>query len=123
MTKSKEQPIIPADKLALYDALIATIPDVERKGAANPYTSLNGHMFTILSPEGVLGLRLPKTAREDFLTRYNAHLREAYGIIQKEYVEVPEDVFRNTEELKPFFRVSYDYVNSLKPKPAKKARS
>jgi hypothetical protein len=103
--------------------LIATIPDVERKGAANPYTSLNGHMFSILSPEGILGLRLPKEAREDFLIRYNAQLREAYGIIQKEYVAVPDEVFKNTEELKPFFRMSYDYVQSMKPKPTKKAKS
>src|ERR1041385_5035360 len=114
MSKSKKKNTIPPDKLALYDALIASIPNVERKGAANPYTSWNGHMFSILSPEGRLGLRLPKEAREDFLTRYNAHLREAYGIIQKEYVAVPDEVFKNTAELSAFFRASYDYVNSLK---------
>jgi hypothetical protein len=33
---------IPADKLELYEKLVATNPKVERKGAANPYTSLNG---------------------------------------------------------------------------------
>jgi hypothetical protein len=123
MSKKPEQSSVPADKLALYDALIATIPDVERKDAANPYTSLNGHMFSILSPEGTLGLRLPKEAREDFLIRYNAQLREAYGIIQKEYVAVPDEVFKNTAELQSFFRASYDYVGSLKPKPKKKVKS
>lgn len=123
MTKKPETSSIPADKLALYDALIATLPDVERKGAANPYTSQNGNMFSILSPDGKLGLRLPKAAREDFLTRYNTHLREAFGIIQKEYVEVPDEVFKNTAELKVFFRMSYDYVNALKPKPTKKPKS
>ena len=39
-----KKPNIPADKLALYDKLIARHPGIERKGAANPYTSLNGHM-------------------------------------------------------------------------------
>jgi hypothetical protein len=34
-----KEPDIPADKLALYDKLIATMPEIERKGAANPYTS------------------------------------------------------------------------------------
>jgi hypothetical protein len=68
-------------------------------------------------------LRLPQAAREDFITRYNAHLREAYGIVQKEYVEVPDEVFENTAELKVFFHMSYDYVKSLKPKPTKKAKS
>jgi hypothetical protein len=33
----------------LYDKLIATNPKIERKGAANPYTSLNGNMFTLLA--------------------------------------------------------------------------
>ncbi len=41
---------IPADKLALYEKLIATNPKIKRKGAANPYTSLNGHMFSYLDP-------------------------------------------------------------------------
>jgi hypothetical protein len=120
MSKKKEQNSIPADKSALYDALIATIPNLERKGAANPYTSFNGHMFSILSPDGSLGLRLPKEARESFLTRHNAHLREAFGIVQKEYVVVPDELFKNTQELKPFFHISYDYVKSLKPKPRQK---
>jgi hypothetical protein len=35
--------------VGLYDALIATIPETERKGDANPYTSLNGNMFTLLN--------------------------------------------------------------------------
>jgi hypothetical protein len=43
-----KKPDIPADRLALYDKLIATMPEIERKGAANPYTSHNGHMFSLL---------------------------------------------------------------------------
>ena len=58
---------IPPDKLALYDKLIGTHPKIERKGAANPYTSLNGHMFTYLNPAGTLALRLPGDEREKFL--------------------------------------------------------
>jgi hypothetical protein len=30
---------IPPDKLALYEKLVKSSPKVERKGAANPYTS------------------------------------------------------------------------------------
>jgi hypothetical protein len=46
---------------ALYDKLIATIPEIERKGDANPYTSLNGNMFTLLH-QSKLAIRLPKRA-------------------------------------------------------------
>jgi hypothetical protein len=42
----------PSDKLALYEKLVATNPDVERKGATVPYTSVNGHMSSYLSKEG-----------------------------------------------------------------------
>jgi hypothetical protein len=40
------------DKLDSCEKLIATNPNVERKGATVPYTSLNGHMFSYLSKEG-----------------------------------------------------------------------
>ena len=35
-------------KVELYETLIATIPNLERKGDANPYTAVNGNMFTLL---------------------------------------------------------------------------
>jgi hypothetical protein len=111
---------IPADILALYDQLLKTNPKVERKGAANAYTSLNGNMFTLLNPSGSLAMRLPKEAREEFLKKYKAKLFEAHGTVMQEYVAVPEKLLRNTEELKKYFEVSYAYVSSLRPKPSKK---
>jgi len=56
-----------SEKLALYDKLVATNPDVERKGATVPYTSINGHMFSYLSNEGKLALRLSTDLRDAFL--------------------------------------------------------
>ena len=53
----------PDDKVLLYEKLVATHPKVERKGATVPYTSLNGHMFSYLSKDGKLALRLPDEAR------------------------------------------------------------
>ena len=35
----------------------------------------------------------------------------------EEYVEVPDSLLRNVDELEQHFRTSYDYVGSLKPKP------
>jgi len=112
----------PSDKLALYEKLVATNPKVERKGATVPYTSLNGHMFSYLSKEGKLALRLPAGEREAFLEKYKAKLCEAYGVVQPEYVEVPDSLLAATSELKKYFDVSYTYVGSLKPKPAAKKK-
>jgi hypothetical protein len=108
----------------LYDKLIATHPEIERKGAANPYTSLNGHMFSLLlGPEGVMALRLPEDEREKFLKKYNTKLYEAYGAVMKEYVTVPGALLKNTRTLEKYLAISYGYVRTLKPKAtAKKKR-
>ena len=71
------------DKIALFAKLVATNPLAVLKGDTIPYTSLNGHMYSYLSKEGVLALRLPEKQRKEFLEQYNTTLMEAYGIIQK----------------------------------------
>jgi hypothetical protein len=110
----------PADKVALYEKLVATNPAVDLKGATHPYTSLNGHMFSYLHPSGRMALRLPEHEREKFLTTYQTTLFEAYGIVQKEYVTVPDALLKATKELQKSFEVSYQYVQTLKPKATKK---
>jgi len=112
---AKPAAAVPADKLALYEKLVATNPKVERLGATVPYTSLNGHMFK-------LELRLPEGEREAFLKKYKAKLTEAYGRVQPEYVEVPDALLASTRELKKYFDASYAYVASLKPKPTTKKK-
>jgi hypothetical protein len=111
------------DKLLLYEKLVATNPLVERKGATVPYTSLNGHMFSYLSKEGKLALRLPPGDRDSFLKKYKAKLCEAYGVVQPEYVEVPDALLAATAELKKFFDISFAYVSAMKPKPATKKKA
>lgn len=110
----------PPETIALYDKLVATNPKVERKGASLPYTAVNGNMFSYLHGSGKMALRLPKSAREEFLERYQTKLFEAYGIVQKEYVTVPDDLLGRTEELRHYFDMGFDYASGLKPKPSKK---
>ena len=112
-----------AGPLELYEKLVSTNPNVERKGATVPYTSLNGHMFSYLSKEGKLALRLPEADREAFLKKYDARLCQAYGVVQKEYVEVPDTLLRATQELKKYFDISYQCVSAMMPKPATKKKS
>jgi TfoX/Sxy family transcriptional regulator of competence genes len=111
-----------ADALNHYERLVATNPKVERKGAAMPYTSVNGHMFSFLTKTGKLALRLPEQERESFLKKYNTKLCEQNGTVLKEYVEVPEALLTKTAQLKRFFESSYAYVASLKPKPTQRKK-
>jgi hypothetical protein len=86
---------IPAEKIAPYERLLATIPGLERKGADNPCTSLNGNMFSLLlSPTGRMALRLSTDDREQFLRKYKTTLFEAHGAVMKEYVTVPDALLR-----------------------------
>lgn len=119
-TKKKNN--IPADKMELYEKLVRTNPKVERKGAANPYTSLNGHMFSYLNAAGSLALRLPEGEREKFLKKHKTTLFTAYGAVMKEYVTVPGSLLANTKELRKYFEISYEYIKSLKPKPTTKKK-
>jgi len=107
---------IPADRLELYERLVATQPSVERKGATMPYTSLNGHMFSFLTETGKLALRLPAEEREAFLKKYKTRLCEQHGSVLKEYVEVPDALLERTGELRQYFDLSHAYVAALKPK-------
>lgn len=119
---AKDNESISADTLALYDTLIATIDGVERKGAAMPYTSVNGHMFSFLTKTGTLALRLPDDEREAFIAKYRANLCEQHGVVLKEYVEVPEALLKKTRELMKYFASSHAYVASLKPKATTKKK-
>src|SRR5262245_56278563 len=109
--------------LGHYDALIGTIRGIERKGDTVPYTSLNGHMFSALHKDGTVALRLPEPERAAFLKKYRTTLAANYGVVQPEYVVVPDALLAKTRELKPFFEASHAYVAGLKPKSSAKKPS
>jgi hypothetical protein len=109
-----------AETIALYDKLIASLPAIERKGAANPYTSVNGNMFTLLSPSGGMALRLPNDERQKFLQKYGTTLFEGNGAVMKEYVAVPPELLANTKVMKKYLAISYEYARGLKAKATKR---
>jgi hypothetical protein len=108
------------EKVALYNKLVGSHADAVRKGATIPYTSVNGHMYSYFTKDDFVALRLPEEVRIKFIEKYKTKLVEQYGIIQKEYVMVPDSLLKKTSELKHYFDISYKYVSSLKPKPATK---
>jgi len=109
-------------KVALYNKLVATHPDAILKGAAIPYTSLNGHMYSYFTKDNFVALKLPEDERVKFLDKYKTKLVEQYGIVQKEYVVVPDGLLEKTDELKFYFDISYKYTSTLKPKPTAKSK-
>jgi hypothetical protein len=118
---AKRKSSIPAAKLARYEELIATDPSIERKGVTIPYTSINGKMFTYLSPTGDLRLRLPDDERAAFIKRYRAKVAVSNGVVMKDFVAVPPALLARTAELKPYLRVSRLYAEQLGTKKSKRS--
>ena len=107
--------------LTVFKKMIAAVEGVELKGARCPYTSFNGHMMSSISKADRIGLRLSKPDREEFIEKYQTTLFEAFpGFFQKEYVAIPESMLSNTSTLRKYFKKSYEYVGSLKPKKSTK---
>lgn len=106
--------------LELYENLIELFSEVERKGKTMPYTSMNGHMFSFLDKEGILGLRLSEEDRDLFIKEHKSELMVQHGRTMKEYVIVPQSLLSAPKKLSKYFKQSYTYVASLKPKPSKK---
>jgi hypothetical protein len=106
----------PADRLALYEELVASVEGIERKGAANPYTSRNGHMTSFIDRDGDVSIRLGKADRERFIADYGSRIAMQYGREMKEFAVVPDDLLRRQDELRPWFVRSWEWVGTLEPK-------
>lgn len=102
--------------LELYDAVVGEHPDFERKGKSMPYTSVNGHMFSMLRKDGVLGMRMSKEDREAFMETYGVGQFTNYGANIRDYVEIPDEVLQDKKKLASYLDASYQYTLTLKPK-------
>ena len=61
----------PSEALEQYTAVVeAANTHATVKGAKSPYTSRNGHMYSFLTPEGVMALRLSDELSQEFRARY-----------------------------------------------------
>jgi hypothetical protein len=110
----------PPEKLELYEELVTSIEGVERKGAANPYTSRNGHMTSFLDKAGEVSIRLGKADREEFIETYDSRISVQYGSQMKEFVVMPDSMLEDVDEAREWFVKSWDWVGTLEPKPTKK---
>lgn len=106
----------PPERLELYEVLVASVEDVERKGAANPYTSRNGHMTSFIDKNGDVSIRLDEAGREEFMEKYDSGISVQYGAQMKEFVVVPDDLLERHDELREWFVRSWEWVGTKEPK-------
>ena len=73
------------------------------KGAKNPYTSRNGHMFSFLDADGTMALRLSDELTEEFRSTYESGDVIQYGATMRGYSSVPAELLADTDTLAVWF--------------------
>jgi hypothetical protein len=112
------------EKVRLYQRLLESVEGVDAKSNfGSAYTAVNGNMYTMISKHGVVGIRLPEPERPAFMEEYSTELfrGDPAWPPAKEFVAVPDDLLENTDALQPYLEISLNYVQTLKPKTARKA--
>lgn len=104
------------EKLKLYDELVKRCPRFERKGKTMPYTSANGHMFSLLNKEGDFGIRFSKETQAKYMEVFSSTHLTSHGATMKGYVKIPDTIWNDLDKLAQYLNESYDYVMTLDPK-------
>ncbi len=108
----------------LVDFLSDTLNDVEcqkRTMFGYPAYFIKSNMFIAAHQDNII-LRVSKEAKEDLKKQYGGvgDFEPMPGRVMKEYLVIPEDVYRNEEEFTRLLEMSLGYVSSLPPKVKKK---
>ena len=111
----------PPDALERYTAVVQMVEE-SVKGAKNPYTSRNGHMFSFLDGNGMMALRLSDELTAEFVSRYESGPVMQYGSVMRGYVSVPDSLLSDPEELGTWFAKAFDWIGTLEPKATTKPR-
>lgn len=102
--------------LAIYDEAVAKCPRFPRKGKTMPYTSANGHMFSLLNKAGELGVRFSKEVQQNYIEDLPTTTFISYGATMRGYILLPDAIVQDQDRLVDLLNEGYDYVMSLEPK-------
>lgn len=107
--------------LKIYEELIEKQPEVKRKGKRLPYTSIKGNMFSFISKEGYIALRLSEESIEKYIDLYKFTKFIQNDKVMEDYVRIP-DAFLDNELLVDIFNECCEYAKTLPAKPQTKKR-
>lgn len=109
------------DTRADFEAMVATVPDVQVKGAKSRYCAMNGNMFAFVTMAGAIALRFGDEERDAFMEQHGTGPVIQYGATMRGYVEVPTKLQRDKKALARYFKRSVAYAATLPAKPTTKA--
>lgn len=107
----------PPDALAHYLAAVeASEAACVVKGAKNPYTARNGHMFSFLAADGSMALRLSDELAAEFSAAYDTGPVVQYGSVMHGYSSIPATLLDDTPALATWFDRAFTWIGTLPPK-------
>lgn len=117
-------PAAPEAIVAQYSAMVGAVPGAVLKGAALPYTSVNGNMHSFLDKAGVVAVRLSEEDRVRFLEKFGGgpYVHET-GAVMAEYVSLPGELLADTKSAADWLRRSLAYATKLKAKPTSRKKA
>lgn len=108
--------IMREEQLKIYDELVAKCSRFERKGKTMPYTSANGHMFSLFNKANEIGIRFSKAIQKKYLEEYNTTIYKSYNSVMRGYILITKEMLEDLNNVARLLDESYDYVMSLDPK-------
>ena len=104
------------EKLKNYDELVSKCPRFERKGKTMPYTSANGHMFSLFNKASEIGIRFPQEVQKKYMEEYDTSIYKSYNAVMHGYILITKEMMEDLNNVAKLLDESYDYVMSLEPK-------
>ena len=104
------------ENLEAYDKAVALCERFQRKGKTMPYTSANGHMFSLLNKKGELGIRFSKEVQKKYIRQWETGLFYSYNAEMRGYVRVPQQILDNPNDLAQYLDEGFNFVQTLPPK-------
>ena len=103
-------------KLKIYDELVSKCERFERKGKTMPYTSANGHMFSLFNKANEIGIRFSKDVQKKYIEKYDTTIYKSYNAVMQGYILINDSMLKDQKNVVKLLNESYDYVMSLPSK-------
>ena len=81
-----------------------------------PYTSANGHMFSLFNKAGEIGIRFSKEIQKKYMEEYNTTIYKSYNSVMHGYILITKEMLEDLDNVAKLLDESFDYVMSLEPK-------
>jgi len=96
------------EQLKIYDELVAKCPRFERKGKTMPYTSANGHMFSLFNKAGEIGIRFSKEIQKKYMEEYNTTIYKSYNSVMHGYILITKEMLEDLDNVAKLLDESFD---------------